>query len=63
MYVIMALILCQVAIEANPLADYAFEVDKIEARNMAESEFTILGCLLVLTASSSFKYARIFYFD
>ena len=63
LYFIIALTAIQILIEANPLADYSLEVDKTEARIMFEREITVIGCLLVLTASSSFKYARIIYFD
>jgi len=52
----------RLVLEANPFADYTFELDKTEAYAQIQTELTLAGCLLILTASSSFKYARIIIF-
>ena len=63
LYVIIGLTVLGLALEANPAVDYSFEVDKTEAVRQAKHELAIVGCLLVLAASSSFKYARIVKFS
>ena len=59
---IMVTLLSQ-TIEGNPMADYVFEQDRTEAIKQALEEFTIIACLLILSASGSFKYARIIKFS
>ena len=48
--------------EANPLANYTFEQDRTAAIKHTQTELAMVGCLMVLVASSSFRYARIIKF-
>ena len=59
----MLVTLLGLTVEANPLADYTLETDRTEAVKQGQSELAMLGCLLILTASSAFKFARIIKFE
>ena len=59
----MLVTLIGLTVEANPLADYTFEMDRTEAVKQGQSELAMLSCLLILTASSAFKFARIIKFE
>ena len=59
----MVVTMFALVIEANPFADYTFEIDRSDAIKWGQSELAMLGCLFILTASSSFKFARIIKFS
>ena len=58
-YLMILITMIGLVFEANPFADYDFEVDRSEAIKWGQSELAMLGCLCIFTASSAFKFARI----
>ena len=62
-YLMIAVTIFGLVIESNPFADYTFEMDRSDAIKWGQSELAMIGCLCILTASSSFRFARIIKFS